>query len=114
MPTNAARRRLVERRPSHFDMGGKAAILTRSCPLWVTSGHSRRFGDVRYSLKSGHRSVGLLEVGCSFNQLVGAGEQRWWNCQSERLGGLEVDREVILCRCLHGKIGRLLAFEDAI
>jgi hypothetical protein len=37
-----------------------------------------------------------------------------WNSDAERLGGLEVDREVVLCRCLHGQIGRLLAFEDAI
>ena len=27
----------------------------------------------------------------SFDHLVSACEQRWWNCQAKRLGGLEID-----------------------
>src|SRR5262249_20092194 len=34
--------------------------------------------------------------------------------QAERPGGLEVDGQLILGRCLHRKVGRFLAVEDAI
>ena len=52
--------------------------------------------------KSGHRAQYSIT-------LSGAIEQRWLHCDAERLGGLEVDHQLIL-----GRIGRLLAFEDAI
>ena len=32
----------------------------------------------------------------------------------ERFGGFEIDCQLILGRCLHRKIGRLLAFKDAV
>ena len=34
--------------------------------------------------------------------------------EAERLGGLEIDREFVLHRCLHRKVGCLLALENAI
>src|SRR5689334_6346944 len=34
--------------------------------------------------------------------------------ESERLGGLEVDRELVLGRRLHRQVRRLFAFEDAV
>src|SRR5690242_21350893 len=34
--------------------------------------------------------------------------------ESERLGGLEIDDQLKLCRHLHGEIGRLLTLEDAV
>jgi hypothetical protein len=48
------------------------------------------------------------------DHLVGAGEQRWWHVEAERLGSFEVDRQLEPCRRLHREVGRLLALEDAI
>ena len=42
----------------------------------------------------------------SFDHLVGEREQRRRHSQAERPGGLEVDGQLILGRCLHRKVGR--------
>jgi hypothetical protein len=34
--------------------------------------------------------------------------------ETKRLRGLEIDRQVVLGRCLHRQVSRLLAFEDAV
>jgi len=57
-----------------------------------------------------HRASTIL----SFDDLVGAGEERPWKCQAEFLGGLEVDDQLEFCRLLHRKIGRWRALEDAV
>ena len=49
-----------------------------------------------------------------FDHLVGCGEQRLRNGQSEHLCGLEIDNQFVLGRRLHRQIGWLLALEDAI
>ena len=49
-----------------------------------------------------------------FDHLIGSRKQFVWDGECERLGGLEIDDQLILCRYLHGEIGRLLALEDAV
>src|SRR5262245_4684490 len=47
------------------------------------------------------------------DHLIGAGEQRWWDDQSECLCGLEVDHEFKLFWLLHWQVCRLFALEYA-
>jgi hypothetical protein len=51
---------------------------------------------------------------CSFDHLVGDGENARRNGNAERLGGLKVYDHLELGRKLHREIGRLLAAQDAI
>jgi len=48
----------------------------------------------------------------SFDDLVGAGQQRGWHFEAKRLGGLEIDDQLKLRRYLHRQVGRLLTLED--
>src|SRR5262245_25487903 len=60
------------------------------------------------------RTCAPQQTASLFDHLVGAREQRMRHGEAERLGGLEVDGELVLGRRLHWKIGRLFAFQDAI
>ena len=48
-----------------------------------------------------------------FDCLVGAGEDRLWNRDAERLRSLEVDDQLKLGRLLDGQIGGFLALENS-
>src|SRR5258705_13202101 len=49
-----------------------------------------------------------------FDHLGGTREQVRGHIEAERLGGLEVDDQLILGWCLHRHVGGLLALKDAI
>src|SRR5215472_4912150 len=48
------------------------------------------------------------------DHVVSAGEQRRRDRETEGLCCLSIDYKLVLGRCLHWKVGRLLALEDAI
>src|SRR5262249_27938421 len=52
--------------------------------------------------------------GNSLDHLVGAGDQRWWQVEAERLGRLEVDHQLELGWLLDRNIARLGALENAV
>jgi hypothetical protein len=54
------------------------------------------------------------QKGSLFDHLVGASKQRQRNCDTERLGGLEVDHEFVLGGRLHRQVCWPFAFEDAV
>ena len=47
------------------------------------------------------------------DDLIGAGEQRSWDREPQRLRRLEIDHQLELGWCLHRQVGRFLALEDA-
>ena len=75
--------------PREADMCG----AKRECPLSANSGHS----VAAHSMTSSARASSDRRHG-----------------EAERLGGLEVDDQLVLGRRLHRQVGRLLALEDAI
>ena len=48
----------------------------------------------------------LSQHSCSFDHLVGAGEERGWDREAEGFGCLTIDHQFEFRRLLNGKIGR--------
>src|SRR5262245_40424282 len=67
--------------------------------------------DVRFGPKADSCSAAKRSL---FDHLVGAGENRRWNCQAERLGRFKIDHQLVFIRRLHWQISWLLTLEDAV
>jgi len=50
----------------------------------------------------------------SFDHLVGDLPEMQRHVETQRIGGLEIDDQLVLCRLLHRQVGSFSAFEDAI
>ena len=76
------------------------------------SGHGR--GSLAGPLSATFCREQMQQTEALLNHLVGAGEHALWHVEAKRLGGLKVDHQVVLGRCLYREIGGLLALEDAV
>ena len=56
----------------------------------------------------------IADIGMLLDHFVGAGEQRWRHGEAQSLGGLQVDRQLVLYRRLHWQIRWFLPLEYAI
>ena len=63
-------------------------------------------------LKGHKRTHAPQQTAALFGQLVVAGKHGLRNNKPERLGGLEVDPQLVLGRRLHRLVGRLFSLED--
>jgi hypothetical protein len=48
------------------------------------------------------------------DHLIGAGEQRRWHRQAQRLGSLQIDHQLVFRRLFHGQVGWLGTFENFV
>src|SRR4051794_32826789 len=90
------------------------AVYASQPPSPVATQHSLPSG--RYSLTwAGLPPAGShqLCLAHSFDHLVGAQQERCRHLNAERLGGLEIDRQLGLCGLLDWQVRRLVTLENA-
>src|SRR5262249_7432327 len=89
-------------------------LLTRALTFVPVSPRVGLFAPLRDKVTSSARLVDLCWLlQTSFDHLVGAAEQRQWECDAKRPCGIEVDNQLDLYGLLHREVGRRFAFEDA-
>ena len=71
---------------------------------------SDKFSDGGWSAMCHSRHFALRKGNSLLDHLVGALLQNQWHVQTKRLGGLEVNCQIVLGWCLHRQSGRLFAF----
>jgi len=100
-------------------------LRTSPEPFWVIAG---RIGDcvdgfsargmrgarLACGLRSALVDVRWTWCPCSFDDFVGTGEERGWDCEAEGLCGPEIDHEFEFCWLFHRKIAGLRAFQDFV
>ena len=67
-------------------------LLVRFAPLTLTV----EAGTLPLRLRANNGSDG------SFDYLISAREEHWWDSEAERTRGSEIDQQLELCRLLHG------------
>src|SRR5215813_7172091 len=77
----------------------------------ITSGLQRTAGPYRCAISGREQTQQNLRL---FDHLVGEREHRGRDCEAERLGGLQIDRQRVLRWLLHRKVARLGALQDAV
>jgi hypothetical protein len=101
----------------------QGSILSRSCPLWVKSGHHETFNPCPlYPEKRTSLSAIAMSIKCQkqtsrglFDHFAGVGEQAGRNGETERPRGLELDEEIEISSAgITGRSTARLALEDAI
>jgi hypothetical protein len=78
----------------------------------VLTGGSCSTGETANGARNRIAHRGL--TGVLLDHLVGGGQQRLWNGEAKRLGGLEVDGKLDFCGLLDRQIGWFLAFENVL
>src|SRR5262249_209104 len=114
------------RRPQHQKQTCASQKAMSALPRIATAKANSRKSHVRFTPESGHvRCKGECPLwaksdsctaakGWLFDHLVGAREQRRRHREAELLCRFEIDHQFVFRWRLNRKIGRLLAFEDAI
>ena len=65
-------------------------------------------GDARALKENARgRQLGYSCIHRLFDHFVGAGEERWWDSEPERHGGLEIDDQFELCRLFHRQVATI-------
>src|SRR3989442_15152436 len=103
----------VAPRPRATQERGRARSRARSAawtPRWRMAGGS--LAELNYLTgREGQKLAALVEHAL-LDDLVCPRQHRWWDRQSERLGGLEVDHQIEPHRSLHRQLGWLSTTQD--
>jgi hypothetical protein len=92
-----------------FNAGSITSFRTRDVDFRFFTLDTGRFSASQRTVETGHeRAHAPQRTACLFDHLVR--EEGPWQLEAECLGGLHIDDEFELGRCLNRKVGCLLAF----
>src|SRR3984893_4442100 len=86
---------------------------TSSRHVRCASDNSRIGALQRFDEECHKETYAVQQTEMLFDHLVGGDEQRWWDCQAERVCRLEVGDKFNFCGLLHRQLGRLFTLENA-